>query len=175
MSQAQQKSGDKQTIELLVEALKQWYESKKEELKEVMETYGLSEVLGALKEFEDIMDDLWHLVRRSTYHFKFVFDRSMTRDGEWRVDVIGNATKFTAYVKPDTPLEKVIEAVLDNPENLRATLSQAFATLEGVASNLKGLLNFAKELKELEEKIDRVAEVLEAVKEVCRKSGNDNE
>jgi hypothetical protein len=169
-SQAIKSEGKQTSIEVLVEVLKKWYDTRKKALEEDMKVYGLSEVLGALGEFENIMNDLWHLMRKNVYHFKFVFDRRFTKEGEeWRVDVIGNETKFTAYVKPDTPLEKVVETILSNPDNVRSALAEAFTLLEGVASRLKSLLEFAKELQDLEKRIKHIEEVLEDVKEYCRK------
>jgi len=163
------KKAEKQaSLRLVVDLAYKWYRDKLKELEHVMRLYGVTEVLGALANAEKTLEDLWYLILKNVEHFKFEFRYTYAGDNKvWEVSAIGEATEFSTRADPNTPITEVIERILSDEEQIRNAVAEAFTALRGVASKLRALLNFARELEELKQKIDMIKATVENIKEYC--------
>ena len=161
-------------LRLLIDFAYKWYRGKLQELENVMKLYGVTEVLGALSDVENTLKDLWFLLHKNVEHFKFEFRYTYKGDNRvWEVRAVGEATVFSTYADPGTPVTEVIEKILSDEEQIRSVLADVFTALEGVASKLRSLLDFAKELDELKQKIDAIKTAVENIEEYCRERQDD--
>jgi len=170
------KAENQASLRLVVDFAYKWYRDKLKELEHVMRLYGVTEVLGALDNAEKTLRDLWYLMQKNVEHFKFKFEYTYKGDNRvWEVSAVGEAAEFSTRADPDTPITEVIERILSDEEQIRNAVAEAFTALRGVASKLRALLDFARELEELKQKIDMIKAAVENIEEYCREGESEDE
>jgi len=82
--------------------------------------------------------------------------------------VLGHALEFKVEdINPDTPVSRIIEAVLNNEENLYYAASRAFATLSDFAYKIEKIGEIREKLDNLVKEVNWLKKTLNELESVC--------
>jgi len=131
---------------------------------------GLSDVLESVNEFREIMNDLRALVEKDTDYFNIRVSVWRSRDGvKASAQVLGHALEFNVDgVDPNTPIAKIIDAVLSNEENLIYAASRAFAALSDFAYKIESIANIREKIENIEKELHTLKRVLTTIESMCK-------
>ena len=130
---------------------------------------NLGDVLSSVNEFREIMNDLHGLVSKDMNYFNIRV--SVWKSGEGlKADaaVLGHALEFkVGDINPDTPVSGIIDAVLNNEENLYYAASRAFATLSDFAYKIQKIGEIREKLDNLVKEVNWLKKTLNELESVC--------
>jgi len=155
-------------MQSIIKMLEEWYDTKRKAL-ERLHGLELFEVSEALRHLDAVMEDLRNLVKRNVHNFNIRIIEAYRSDAGtvYEVYLIGNAVEFRVTVKPDTPLDKVLDKILADPEQVREVLARAFNALGGVLYKLSAMIDEIRDVAEVKKRIIELERILEELKQYC--------
>jgi hypothetical protein len=150
MSEKQESKPKSKIIAVLMRVIEE-LESRIEDVKHQIREANLGDVLSSVNEFREIMNDMYALVGKDMDYFKVRVSVWESRDGlKASAVVLGHALEFNVdNIDPNTPISKIVDAVLGNEENIMYAASRAFATLSNFAYKIE-------KIGEIRDKLDNL-------------------
>ena len=126
---------------------------------------ALGDVLNTVSEFREIMNDLRALVAKDMDYFKISVSVWGSRDkASASASVLGHALEFNVGdIDPNMPVSRIIDAVLNNEENLYYAASRAFAALSDFAYKIEKIGEIRERLNNLVKEVNWLKRMIESV------------
>jgi len=130
---------------------------------------NLGDVLSSVNEFREIMNDLHALVAKDMDYFNIRVSLWESRDGmKASANVLGHALEFNVSdIDPNTPVSRIIDAVLNNEENLYYAASRAFVALSDFAYKIEKIGEIRERLDNLAKDVNWLKKTVNEIESVC--------
>jgi HAMP domain-containing protein len=160
---------DSKIVKTLMHIIEE-FEQKLNDVEYHVRDAGLRDVMESINMFRGIMEDLRALLVKDVDYFKVRINVWRSKDGlSASASVMGRVLEFTVDdLDPNTPVSKIIDAVLNNEENLFYAASRAFVALSDFARKISEIADVSDKLSRVAREIEWLKKSVNRIVDACR-------